>query len=188
MTEGLRDLIQREVERALRRRGWPRIGVVDSYDPNRHAVKIMFADEEKLSGWMPIGSAWTGNGWGLHMAPVVGAQVVVSYHDGDTNAGFVSHQLFSRVDNPLPVPSGDMWLQHQNGSALKLHANGLVELVSANIQLGMKGATFHQLVHDSFVELFNNHTHSNVAPGSAVSGPPLQQLSQSELTQNVEAA
>jgi phage baseplate assembly protein gpV len=186
--EGLRDLIQREVERALRRRGWPRIGLVDSYDPNRHAVKVKFADEDKLSGWVPIGSAWTGNGWGLHMAPVVGAQVVVAYHDGDTNAGFVSHQLFSRTDNPLAVPSGDMWLQHQNGSAIKLHANGLVEIVSANVQIGQSGATFHQLVHDTFVSLFNAHTHSGVLAGGSVSGAPVQQITQDELTQNIKAA
>ena len=93
MSEDLRNLIQREVARALKRRGWPRIGLVDSYDPTRHAVKVNFPDEAKLSGWLPIGSAWTGNGWGLHMAPIIGAQVVVAYHDGDPNAGFVSHQL-----------------------------------------------------------------------------------------------
>jgi len=188
MMEGMRDLIQREVERALRRRGWPRIGLVDSYDATRHAVKVIFQDEDKLSGWVPVGSAWTGNGWGLHMAPVIGAQVVVSYHDGDTNTGFVSHQLFSRVDVPLSVPSGDMWLQHQNGSALKLHASGLVELISGNIQLGQSGATFHQLVHDAFVTLFNEHTHSDVQPGSGTTGAPTQQMSQDELTQNVKAA
>jgi uncharacterized protein involved in type VI secretion and phage assembly len=187
MMDGIRDLIQREVERALRRRGWPRIGLVDSYDPNRHSVKVMFPDEEKLSGWLPIGSAWTGNGWGLHMAPVVGAQVVVSYHDGDTNAGFVSHQLFSRVDIPLPVPAGDMWLQHQNGSAVKLHADGLVEVVSGNIQVGTAGAVFHQLVHDVFVDLFNGHTHSGVQGGSATSGAPVQQMAQGHLTQSLKA-
>jgi len=186
--EGLRDLIQREVERALRRRGWPRIGLVDSYDPNRHAVKVKFADEDKLSGWVPIGSAWTGNGWGLHMAPVVGAQVVVAYHDGDTNAGFVSHQLFSRTDNPLVVPSGDMWLQHQNGNSIKLHASGLVEIVSENVQIGQSGANFHQLLHDAFVDLFNDHTHNGVQAGGDVSGTPVQQITQDELTQNIRAA
>lgn len=186
--EGLRDLIQREVERALRRRGWPRIGLVDSYDPGRHAVKVKFEDEDKLSNWVPIGSAWTGNGWGLHMAPVIGAQVVVSYHDGDTNSGFISHQLFSRSDNPLSVPAGDMWLQHQNGCAFKLHANGLVELISGEVQIGQAGATLHQLVHDAFLGLFNGHTHSGVATGSAVSGAPVQQMAQSHLTQDVKAA
>jgi len=188
VSEGLRNLIQREVDRALRRRGWPRIGLVDSYDPNRHAVKVNFPDEEKLSGWLPVGSAWTGNGWGLHMAPVIGAQVVVSYHDGDANAGFVSHQLYSSVDQPLVVPAGDMWLQHQNGLALKLHANGLLELVSGNIQAGAGGATFHQLVHDAFQALFNEHTHSGVQAGAGVSGPPTTTLTQTQLTQNLKGA
>jgi uncharacterized protein involved in type VI secretion and phage assembly len=188
MMEGLRDLIQREVERTLKRRGWPRIGLVDSYDPSRHAVKVMFPDEQKLSGWLPIGSAWTGNGWGLHMAPVIGAQVVVSYHDGDINAGFVSHQLFSKADNPLSVPAGDMWLQHQNGCAFKLHATGLVELISGNVQVGQAGATFHQLVHDAMVTLFNEHTHTGVVSGSAVSGVPVQQMSEAQLTQDITAA
>ena len=188
MIEGLRDLIQREVERALRRRGWPRIGTVDSYDPARHAVKVKYPDENKLSGWLPVGSAWTGDGWGLHMAPVIGAQVVVLYHDGDTNSGFVSHQLFSLADNPLSVPAGDMWLQHQNGLALKLHGNGLAELVSGNLQAGAAGATFHQLVHDAFVALFNAHTHAGVQAGGSVSGPPVQSLTQEQLTQNVRAS
>ena len=186
--EGLRDLIQREIERALKRRGWPRIGVVDSYDPGRHAVKVMFPDEEKLSGWLPIGSAWTGNGWGLHMAPAIGAQAVVSYHDGDTNAGFVSHQLFSKTDAPLSVPSGDMWMQHQNGCALRLHSDGLVELVSGQVQVGQGGSTFHQLVHDAFVALFNEHTHAGVQSGSSTSGQPVQQMSEAQLTQNLTAA
>jgi uncharacterized protein involved in type VI secretion and phage assembly len=188
MTEGLRDIIQREVERALKRRGWPRIGLVDSYDQTRHAVKVKFLDEDKLSGWLPIGSAWTGNGWGLHMAPVIGAQVVVCYHDGDANAGFVSHQLYSEVDKPLVVPAGDMWLQHQNGVALKLHADGLVELTSANIQAGAANATFHQLVHDAFVTLFNNHSHGGVQPGGGSTGVPQTLITQSELTQNLRGA
>jgi uncharacterized protein involved in type VI secretion and phage assembly len=188
MTEGLRDLIQREAERAVKRRGWPRIGLVDSYDQTRHAVKVKYSDEDKLSGWLPIGSAWTGNGWGLHMAPVIGAQVVVSFHDGDPNAGFVSHQLYSEADKPLVVPAGDMWLQHQNGIALKLHASGLVELVSADIQAGAANATFHQLVHDAFMSLFNSHTHGGVEAGGGVSGPPEAQMTQSHLTQNLKGA
>jgi len=182
MFEEFRNLIQREVARYVRKKAFPRIGLVDSYNPSIHAAKVLFQDENKLSGWLPIGTNAAGNGWGLAFAPAIGAQVVVNFHDGDHDLGFISHQLFSVVDQPPSVPSGDLWLVHQNGQAVKLQASGTLAVVGTNIEIGASGGSYLNVVTAAMVEFFNNHTHSD---GGA--GTPVQTMGTTELTTNFMA-
>lgn len=171
--EGIRNFIQREIARALAKKAFPRLGLIDSYDPSTASVKVSFPDDGKLSGWMPIGTAIAGNGWGLHTAPVIGAQCCVNFHDGDPDSPFMSHQIWSKTDRPLSVPSGDIWLQHSNGLTIRIQASGQVEI-------GASASAMHKLVTDALILQYNNHTHGG--------GPkPDTELTDAELTQYMVA-
>lgn len=128
--EGLLNLIRREVNRSLSLVARDRIGIVDSYDPDHHAVKVRFQPQDTLSGWIPVGAAMAGNGFGVLMAPNVGDQVMVHPIDGFHEARIAGPRLFSTTDQPPAVPAGEMWVVHKSGSLLKFHNDGTVELTS----------------------------------------------------------
>ncbi len=52
-----------------------RIGTVTSYDPNTYSAKVLLQPEGVEIGWLPITSAWSGNGWGLFSPPTSGDTV-----------------------------------------------------------------------------------------------------------------
>lgn len=124
------NLIRREVQRGLSLISRDRIGIVDSYDPATHAVKVRLQPQNTLSGWLPVGTLAAGNGFGVHFAPNVGDQVVVHPLDGVHEARIVGSRLFSTTDQPLSVPAGEMWVIHKTGSGVKFHNDGKVELIS----------------------------------------------------------
>ncbi|MGJ7529861.1 phage baseplate assembly protein V [Variovorax sp. GB1P17] len=108
-----------------------RMGIVDAYDPNTFSVKVKLQPSGVLSGWIPIASCYVGNGWGLFAAPTVGDSVRIDAQEGDIDAGTMGASFFNDVDRPLPVPSGEFWLQHKTGSFLKFLNNGDVSVHTA---------------------------------------------------------
>lgn len=108
-----------------------RWGLVDAYDPNAYAVKVQFLPEDRITGWLPIQTLWSGSGFGLQFGPAVGDMAYVEFADGDPEAGTCIGFGFNDVERPLPVPSGEAWLTHQTGSFLRLHNDGSVELHTA---------------------------------------------------------
>lgn len=138
--EDLLNLIRRECARVIGTRSGTRIGIVDSYDKANHAAKVLMQPEGNLSGWLPIGAAAAGNGFGVHFAPQIGDQVMVHYLDGDHDSGVIGMRLYSDGDRPLPVPAGELWLVQQTGSAVKFHGDGSVELIAnANLSITAPG-------------------------------------------------
>ena len=101
--------------------GVARFGLVSSFDPDAYAAKVLIQPENVLSGWLPIVSAWVGAGWGLAAPLMPGAQVLVIAQEGDAEHGVIIGAVWSTVDLPLAAPAGELWLQHQSGSFLKLH-------------------------------------------------------------------
>ena len=101
--------------------GVARFGLVSSFDPDAYAAKVLIQPENVLSGWLPIVSAWVGAGWGLAAPLMPGAQVLVIAQEGDAEHGVIIGAVWSTVDRPLAAPAGELWLQHQSGSFLKLH-------------------------------------------------------------------
>lgn len=130
--EDLLNLVRREVSRMLNLQARDRIGIVDSYDPDRHSVKVRYQPENTLSGWLPVGSLMAGNGYGVFFAPTPGDQVEVGFQGGVHEAGIVRMRLFSTTDQPLSVPSGEMWAIHQSGSGWKFHNDGTGEIIAAS--------------------------------------------------------
>ncbi len=108
--------------------GWaqPRLGLVASVDPTTFTARVLIQPEAVLSGWLPIGSAWVGAGWGLACLPSPGDQVLVIWQEGNAEHGIVVCRLWSNVAAPPPAPAGELWLQHQTGSYLKFKNDGTI--------------------------------------------------------------
>jgi len=107
-----------------------RVGNVTSYDPNTYSAKVMLQPEGIETGWLPILTNWSGNGWGLFSPPTSGDMVHVEFRSADVDAGQIVGRFFNDQERPLPAPSGEFWLVHKSGSLLKFHNDGNVELVT----------------------------------------------------------
>lgn len=107
-----------------------RIGIVDAYDSNYYACKVRIQPEDVLSGWLPVQSLWVGNNWGLFCPPSIGDVVDVHFHEGSSTAAYVALRWFNDRARPLPTPSGEFWVVHKSGSALKFHNDGSVDLIT----------------------------------------------------------
>ncbi len=108
-----------------------RLGKVLGYDPNTYRAKVLIQPENQITGWMPVGSEWVGNNWGLFAPPAEGDAVLVEFFGGDFEAGVITKRLYHNEAAPVAnVPIGEFWLVHQTGSALKFHNDGSVEIIS----------------------------------------------------------
>jgi hypothetical protein len=164
--QDLLNLVRREAERAVEARiKPPRHGIVSSYDPSTFTVKVTFPEDldtsgkPKITGWLPLSTQSAGNGWGICFAPALGAQVGVHFAEDDPDSGFVSHHIFSGPDQPLGTPEGELWMQHQTGTCIKMTGAG-------EILAGMADGTFQRLATERFVlDIFNAHSHGYL-PGT----------------------
>lgn len=158
-----------------------KLGTVTNYNPNNYTASVLLQPEGVQTNMLPIFSPWAGDGWGLFCPPSVGDMVEVQFQEGDINSGFVCLRGFNLKIRPLPCPVEEFWLVHKSGASLKLKNNGTIELNSStSVSIGDVSGSLHKLVTDAFVELFNNHTHSDN------NGPPIQQMTNSQLTSIVK--
>lgn len=118
----------------------PRMGIVTSYDPVRHAAKVKvmpeFADPDQNgdvveSGWLPIAVIWSGNGWGIYSPPTPGDQVMIVYQEHDVGSGVIIGRVYDASHLPLAVSSGEFWLVHQSGTFIKLTNDGSLTINGA---------------------------------------------------------
>ena len=180
--------LHHQAEAAVSQRATTRLAVVDGYDPANYAVRVRYQPEGQLSGWLPVLTPWSGQGWGLFCPPTPGDQVVVHHPDGVHGAGVVGLRSYSDQDRPLPVPIGEFWLVHQTGACVKLTNDGRILVNSATeVDIGMAGTPLHQIVTDAFVALFNAHTHSGVQSGGSNTGAPNQTMDNTCLTSILRA-
>lgn len=114
----MQNIVHRDMERLLSSRYSERIGLVTSYDPDRHAAKVSFQPEGFESGWIPIHGHHIGNGWGIVIGHQIGDQVRVSFQEGDMETGAIVARLHSDEDKPPRVESGEMLLRHESGSRI----------------------------------------------------------------------
>ena len=131
MMKDLLNVIRREAERVISQLARPKIGIVSAYDPSAYAAKVMLQPEGVETGWLPIRSPWSGNGWGMFCPPKIGDEVEVQFQEGGKKAPYIAMRAFGDAFRPLNVPSGEFWLQHQSGSFLKFHNDGSVEVHAA---------------------------------------------------------
>lgn len=101
-----------------------RVGTVTSYDPNTYSAKVLLQPEGVEIGWLPITSAWSGNGWGLFSPPTSGDTVQLEFQEASMDAGLIVGRFYSDQARPLPAPSGELWAVHKSGAQFKLLNSG----------------------------------------------------------------
>lgn len=121
----------------------PRMGVVQSYNPASHTARVLIQPEETLSGWLPIATGMTGNGWGVVIPPVIGQQVFMVPHDGDHRSLVIVGSVFSKTNLPpktsaaiageaAAIVPGQVAIVSQDGSVvIRLGADGTLYIKGA---------------------------------------------------------
>ena len=131
MMSAMMNVVRRECARLFSQLMTPRMGIVQSFDPNRYACRVLLQPENVLTGWLPVTTPWVGNGWGIVCPPAAGDVVEVQFQEFDKNAGYVVGRFYStKTVPPSGCPSGEFWLVHKSGSLLKFHNNGTVEITA----------------------------------------------------------
>lgn len=131
-------------DQAANRVAKPRMGKVISYDPDHYVANVKLMPEGIETGWIPLGAEWVGNGWGLYCPPSIGDVVEVQFQQGGKEAGYVGKRFYSNKTKPLSVPSGEFWLVHKSGSALKFTNDGNVLIQAANdLRIAAKNIKLH---------------------------------------------
>ncbi|MGN6536403.1 MAG: phage baseplate assembly protein V [Mesorhizobium sp.] len=170
----LEDVIRRIVDQMLSRQPHSRIGTVTSYDPNRHAAKVMLQPENVESGWVPISTAHVGNGFGLAIGLTPGDQVEIGYFESNPDAPRITGRVHSDQERPPVAQSGEIVLQTP-GATIKVDASSNISIsttgnltISATGNVAIASAT---LKHNG-VNIGSTHVHSGVTPGAADTGVP----------------
>ncbi|QEL14794.1 phage baseplate assembly protein V [Limnoglobus roseus] len=131
MMQNLLNIARREAERVMSRLALPKIGIVSGYDEANYAAKVLLQPQGVETGWLPIRTPWSGNGWGMFCPPDIGDEVEVQFQEGGKKAPYIALRAFGDLFRPLSVPAGEFWLAHKSGSSLKFHNDGTVELHAA---------------------------------------------------------
>ncbi len=158
--------------------GVVRFGVVSSFDPSHYAARVMIQPENILSGWLPILSSWVGSGWGLAAPLTPGDQVLILAQEADSEHGVIAGCVWSSVDQPMPAPSGELWLQHQSGSFIKLRNDGTITMQAPTItvtgNLVVTGdISDHNNLHGTLSSLRDAHdTHEHTQSQGGMTGLP----------------
>jgi hypothetical protein len=120
---------------------------VASYDPKLHRVRCVIpsmrdaANNCVLTSWMPLGSSWSGNGFGFQIAPVGGATaqnptagepVVIQLVERAYGVAAVASMFFNQTSlAPFPeLQPGEMGIKHKSGSTLQFTNDGNVALTA----------------------------------------------------------
>lgn len=163
--------------------GQPRFGTVSSVDAAGATARVQLQPEGVLTGWLPVLSPWTGSGWGMWCPPSPGDQVLVLAQEGSSDHGVVVGHAFSGSQTAPAAASGEFWLVHSSGSALKLtndgtvHVNGPLNVngtVTVVGDLHVSGDVFDS--HNSLSDLrekYDAHTHID-SRGGTTTTPNLQ--------------
>lgn len=159
-----------------------RHGTIDGYDPANHAVRVKLQPDGTLTDWMPLKSAWIGNGWGLMLAPSIGDAVEVDFQEADGGVGSVGWRFYNDSERPLSVPSGEAWLVHASGASIKLTTDGKITLTDpSGTVLALSNDGKVRITGDLIVSgdvtgngtSLHTHKHSGVQTGGGQTGAPV---------------
>lgn len=162
----------------------PRTGVITGYKKSTYCVKVKLQPGGTETGWIPLGSPWTGNGWGMFAPPKVGDQCRVLFEGDSVDVGFAVCFVYNTTNAPLSVAGGECWLVHKTGSYIKLKNSGRIQIHSTTeVDVGDISATLLSFVTSAFLLTYNSHTHE-VVDGTAM--PTENIMTAEHLTQMVK--
>ena len=137
MISQIRNQMALHAQMAQSARATTKVGVVTSYDPGSASARVQIQPvdpdhpDNSLTGWLPVASAWVGNGWGIDAPVSPGDQVEVQFFNGEIENGVICARLFSDQARSTGAQSGEFFLTHASGSKLQFHNDGTVTLISA---------------------------------------------------------
>jgi hypothetical protein len=118
--------------------------VCTAYNPDTHAVKGIIQPHGIESGWVPIATGHTGNGFGIAVGPRVGdpqkldGQVFDLHFDqGDPDTLVAHHRQFSSAEKPPRVESGEMVMMHESGNKVFFAKDKSLSITGQNGALTM---------------------------------------------------
>lgn len=162
----LEDVVRRIVDQMLSRQARTRIGIVTSYDPNRHAAKVTLQPEGVESGWLPIVTGHVGNGFGVAIGLTPGDQVDVGYFENDPEAPRITGRIHSDQERPPVAQSGEIVVQTKN-AVIKIDQSDNITITTS----GTIALTSAHLTHNG-VNIGSTHVHGGVTPGAGNTGVP----------------
>lgn len=174
-------------------------GRITAYNPTSYTVRVMLYPEEIETGWLPIGTIWAGNGWGIYCGPLIDMPCKVSFQEGDLDNAIVDCYVNLGAFRPIGgINSGELLLQHSSGSYIKFHNNGNISIhanaalevtsptvtvtggnvtiTGSSVNLGEDTETFRKVMAESAIPIYNSHTHNDNGD------PPNQLMSDSDLS------
>ncbi len=137
------------------------LGYISAYDSPTHQVKVMIptfrtsdADgnpQPVVTDWIPLGSVWVGNGFGMQIAPYYAAATAANPGSGeqvqlvvidDENGLSVAAQYFYNTTFPPPggLQPGEALLQHQSGRSIKFTAGGKIVVNGGSTPVAVEGS------------------------------------------------
>ena len=103
-----------------------RVDVVVGPEPGRHSDE---SDEQGLSlPQVPVASLFAQDGYGIFALPEVGAEVTVSFHDGDVTRPYVESPIFYGNKAPAGFTSGTIAIRGKQGQKIEMKP-GVNEIV-----------------------------------------------------------
>ena len=130
--QGMLNAMRQQAAQVAGERASTRLGNISSYDPANHAVRVQLQPEGNVTGWIPLLTPWSGNGWGMFCAPTVGDMVEVQFQEADHDAAMCCLRLYNDQNRPLTVPSGEFWVVHKSGAFFKLLTSGAATFSDAH--------------------------------------------------------
>jgi phage baseplate assembly protein V len=159
----LLNVIKMHADALIHAMGRPRFGTVASVDPSAATVRVILQPEGVLTGWLPILSLWTGEGWGMVCPPSPGDQVMIIPQEGQADHGVVIGRAFSNQARPPAAPVGEFWLVHGSGSFIKLQNDGTIRISG---DLHVAGDVYDQQGALSRLRMhYDTHTHTDSRGG-----------------------
>lgn len=166
MSERLLHLYLQQTQQQLKEVRLVEFGHIASFDPASYAVKVIFPalqdvdNNPILSGWLPLGSGWVGNGFGAFFHPHGGAtfehpnqgeEVVVVVAEREQGVSAIANLLFNDTMQPPAANTqpGDYLLRHESGSFLHFKSTGDVHLTTQHDLIATVG-------HDADVMAVNS--------------------------------
>jgi phage baseplate assembly protein V len=106
-------------------------GQISAYNPNDYTVKVLIMPTLKETGFIPLGAAWVGNGFGAVFGPAIGDSVRLDFVDGRVEVSLVGARFFNNAARPPVVQSGQAAIVDSKGSYVKLNNDGTISFNAA---------------------------------------------------------
>ena len=181
-------------------------GELTVYDPATHTAQFTLPmvrdenDDMQTTGFLPVGTFFTGPGYGAQFPPPQDAQALIAFVDHRGFNPVAALFLFNSVETP-PYPDGHTWgwIDAKNNEVkttkdgatagdgkggARVVGAAYASVVAPLVELGSEGLSADQdvvrrkdlqLVIDALnalIGVFNAHTHPGVTAGGAVTAAP----------------